>query len=101
MCLRAVFWKDAWKNGPIERMSEMKHVLGPTKSHFKACGRVGSESIMMHETGHAVFAVVNTYCGNTHYEQNDQFTNVWNSETACVNDLKSKGGDSSKCRQIL
>lgn len=107
------FWTDAYfadvgailyppyYAGGWTTLSGCADMLGPTKSHFKACGRFGSESIMMHETGHAVFAVVDTYCGNTHYEQNDPFTNVWSTETACVNDLKSKGGDSSKCRQIL
>lgn len=75
--------------------------LGPTKSHFKAPGWVGWGKVMLHESGHAVFSLVDTYCGDTYYEQNDPFTNVWSSETACKNDIKSKGGDQSQCRQIL
>jgi hypothetical protein len=75
--------------------------LGPDKSHFKAPGWVGYGKVILHESGHAVFSLVDTYCGDTHYEQNDPFTNVWSSETACKNELKSKGGDQTKCRQIL
>lgn len=111
--LPATFWTDAYfadvggilyppyYAGGWTTLAGCADMLGPSKSHFKACGRFGSESIMMHETGHAVFAVVDTYCGDTHYEQNDPFTNVWSSETACINEIKSKGGDTSKCRQIV
>jgi len=75
--------------------------LGPTKSHFKAPGWVGWGKVVLHESGHAVFSLVDTYCGDTYYGQNDPFTNVWSSETACKNEMQSKGGDPATCRQIL
>jgi hypothetical protein len=75
--------------------------LGPAKSHYKACGLVGQEVIPVHEAGHAVFSVIDTYCGDTHYEQNNPLTNVWDSEAACISEIQSTGGDTSRCRQIL
>jgi hypothetical protein len=75
--------------------------LGPEKSHFKAPGWVNWGKVILHESGHAVFGIADTYCGNTYYTQNDPFANVWSSEAACINDLKSKGGDTSRCRQIV
>jgi len=107
------FWTDAYfadvgailypENfaGGSTTLSGCADMLGPAKSHYKACGLIGHESIPVHEAGHAVFAVVDTYCGDTSYSQNDPFANVWSSQTACTNDLKSKGGDTSRCRQIL
>jgi hypothetical protein len=106
------FWTDAYfadvgailyppKGYGKEYAGGCADMLGPSKSHFKAPGYVSWGKVILHESGHAVFALVDTYCGDTHYEQNDPFTNVWSSETACKNDLKSKGGDQTKCRQIL
>jgi hypothetical protein len=111
--LPSTFWTDAYfadvgailypENfaGGYTTLSGCADMLGPTKSHYKACGLAGYESIPVHEAGHGVFGVVDTYCGDTSYSQNDPFANVWSSQTACINDLKSKGGDTSKCRQIL
>jgi hypothetical protein len=111
--LPSTFWTDAYfadvgailypENfaGGYTTLNGCADMLGPTKSHYKACGLAGYETVPVHEAGHAVFAVVDTYCGNTHYEQNEPSTNVWSSETACINDIKSKSGDTSKCRQIL
>jgi len=111
--LPSTFWTDAYfadvgailypENfaGGYTTLSGCADMLGPTKSHYKACGLAGYESVPVHEAGHAVFGVVDTYCGDTSYSQNDPFANVWSSQTACINDLKSKGGDTSKCRQIL
>jgi hypothetical protein len=111
--LPSTFWTDAYfadvgailypENfaGGYTTLAGCADMLGPTKSHYKACGLAGYESVPVHEAGHAVFSVVDTYCGDTSYSQNDPFANVWSSQTACINDLKSKGGDTSKCRQIL
>jgi hypothetical protein len=111
--LPSTFWTDAYFadvgailypenfKGGWTTLAGCADMLGPTKSHYKACGLAGYETIPVHEAGHAVFGTVDTYCGDTSYSQNDPFANVWSSQTACINDLKSKGGDTSKCRQII
>jgi hypothetical protein len=112
--LPSTFWTDAYfadvgaimypanfAGGKGTTLAGCADMLGPSKSHYKACGLAGYETIPVHEAGHAVFGIVDTYCGDTSYSQNDPFANVWSSQTACINDLKSKGGDTSKCRQIL
>jgi hypothetical protein len=112
--LPSTFWTDAYfadvgaimypanfAGGKGTTLAGCADILGPSKSHYKACGLAGQETIPVHEAGHAVFGIVDTYCGDTYYGQNDPFANVWSSQTACINDLKSKGGDTSKCRQIL
>jgi hypothetical protein len=56
--------------------------------------------LLQHETGHAVYELVDTYCGNTYYYQNDPHANVWTSEENCQADARSGGRDPSQCRQI-
>ncbi|MFA4861117.1 hypothetical protein [Methanoregula sp.] len=53
-----------------------------------------------HETGHAVYGLVDTYCGDTYYIQNDPHPNVWSSQEACIADARSRYRDPEQCRQI-
>lgn len=56
--------------------------------------------LFLHESGHAIFGLVDTYCGGTEYWQNDPDPNVWSSQESCVNNAISNSWDSSACRQI-
>jgi hypothetical protein len=56
--------------------------------------------LLKHETGHAVYGLVDTYCGDTYYYQNSPYPNVWASEAACMDDARSRGRDPANCRQI-
>lgn len=56
--------------------------------------------LLKHETGHAVFGLVDTYCGDTYYYQNNPYPNVWTSEESCIADARSDGRDPANCRQI-
>ena len=56
--------------------------------------------LLKHETGHAVYGLVDTYCGDTYYYQNSPYPNVWASEEACIDDARSRGRDPAGCRQI-
>jgi hypothetical protein len=96
----AILYPPYWENGK-SYAGGCADKLGPWKSHFKAAGYTAHGAVVIHESGHAVFGIVDTYCGDTHYEQNDPFANVWSSETACRDDVKSKGGNPDSCRQIL
>jgi hypothetical protein len=57
--------------------------------------------LFLHECGHAIFGLVDTYCDNTVYWQNEPDPNVWSSQENCVKDATSNSWDPSACRQIL
>jgi hypothetical protein len=56
--------------------------------------------LFRHETGHAVFGLVDTYCGDTYYYQNEPHPNVWASQDSCRTDAQSNNRDPGECRQI-
>jgi hypothetical protein len=53
-----------------------------------------------HEIGHALFGLVDTYCGNTYYYQNRPYPNVWTSFDTCRADAKVNNFDPGNCKQI-
>lgn len=72
--------------------------LGPP-SHLKTPGRHVGQTL--HESGHAIYGLVDEYCGDTYYTQMSPVTNVWSSLTNCQSYATSVGWNSSKCRQIV
>ena len=73
--------------------------IGPgTGSWFKAPADNGQ--IFLHESGHAIFGLMDTYCGNTYYAENMPFPNVWLSSKNCTYDTRKNGGEGSGCRPI-
>jgi len=58
------------------------------------------ELLFIHETGHAVFGLADTYCGNTYYYQNSPYPNVWTSPDTCRTDAQADNRDPAACRQI-
>jgi len=79
--------------------------LGPTSKFIATIGMPGlviipTENIAIHETGHALFGLVDEYCGHTHYEQNNPEPNVWSSPDNCQNDANAEGWTTGNCRQI-
>jgi hypothetical protein len=56
--------------------------------------------LFAHETGHAVFGLVDTYCGDTYYYENNPHPNVWSSAGSCIADAHANNRDSVSCRQI-
>ncbi|MFA6332151.1 MAG: PEGA domain-containing protein [Methanoregula sp.] len=56
--------------------------------------------LFLHESGHAIFGLIDTYCGSTEYWQNDPDPNVWSSEAGCVKDATAHSWDPSACRKI-
>lgn len=74
--------------------------LGPVKSTFKAPGYVSHGAVVVHESGHAVFGLGDTYCGNTYYGYIDPKANVWPLKGWCETDAKNQGLSISNCRQI-
>jgi hypothetical protein len=72
--------------------------FGPGRSLMKA--PADKTVLFKHESGHAVFDLVDTYCGNTYYYQNDPYPNVWSSLEACRSDARAGNRDPGLCRQI-
>ncbi|MHB8163096.1 MAG: PEGA domain-containing protein [Methanoregula sp.] len=72
--------------------------FGPGRSVMKA----PADQVMLfkHESGHAVFELIDTYCGSTYYYQNDPHANVWASEESCRTEAQSNNRDPDQCRQI-
>ena len=58
------------------------------------------DMLIYHELGHALFGLVDTYCGDTDYFENDPFPNVWSSSETCRNSAIADNRDPSKCRII-
>lgn len=57
-------------------------------------------ALFFHETGHALFGLVDTYCGDTWYYENDPYPNLWSSPAACQSDASADGRDPALCRPI-
>jgi len=72
--------------------------FGPGRNLMKA--PADQLTLIQHESGHAVFQLVDTYCGNTYYYQNDPHANVWSSLESCQADARTNQRDASQCRQI-
>jgi len=56
--------------------------------------------LFLHECGHAIFGLIDTYCGNTIYWLNEPDPNIWGSRENCVTYATRNGWDASACRQI-
>jgi hypothetical protein len=73
--------------------------MGPgINSWFKIPADSGS--VFIHEAGHSLFGLIDTYCGETYYTENDPKPNVWNSQSACTLAATSNNWDPLQCRQI-
>jgi hypothetical protein len=56
--------------------------------------------LFMHECGHAIFGLIDTYCGSTRYWENEPNPNVWSSQEGCVKAAMKNSWDASSCQQI-
>jgi len=57
-------------------------------------------SLGMHEIGHGLYGLMDTYCGNTYYRENDPHPNIWSSEVKCRADAIAQSRDPDHCRRI-
>ncbi|MDP3396892.1 MAG: hypothetical protein Q8S57_09560 [Methanoregula sp.] len=73
--------------------------IGPgTGSWFKAPANNGQ--VFLHESGHAIFGLMDTYCGDTYYAENMPFPNIWQSVKNCTYDTQKHSGEGAGCRPI-
>ena len=55
---------------------------------------------IVHESFHSVFGLVDEYCGNTLYTQNDPDSNIWSSQSDCQSSANAEGWTLGSCRRI-
>jgi len=71
-------------------------------SKFKAPGR--SKGVIIHESGHAVWGLIDEYCGDTSYHSSEldamPFNNIWNSQSDCLIEASAEGWSGGECREI-
>ncbi len=73
-------------------------IAGPP-THMSAQGNF--PHLIIHETGHGIYSLVDEYCGNTAYTQQADEPNVWSTLNNCNNDVASEPGwNQGNCRQI-
>jgi hypothetical protein len=92
-------YKGLYTGSPCEPIGCANGLGAGSGSWMKA--PADSSMIFLHESGHVVFGLIDTYCGETYYEENSPFPNVWDSADACIKNAEDQHWDSSNCRQIL
>lgn len=56
--------------------------------------------LMLHEMGHALFGLMDTYCGDTYYIENRPNPNIWSSLGSCTATADSNSWNSGDCTRI-
>jgi hypothetical protein len=71
--------------------------LGPPSRWIAQAGNLDE---IVHESFHSIFGLVDEYCGNTLYTQNDPDSNIWSSLTNCQSSAAVEQWTLGTCRQI-
>jgi parallel beta-helix repeat protein len=74
--------------------------IGPPGTHLHFISLGDREGQVLHESGHAIFGLIDQYCGCTHYEQNTPTTNIWSSLSGCQSDATAQGWTGGSCTEI-
>jgi parallel beta-helix repeat protein len=74
--------------------------LGPPGGNLRLIAVAEREGQVMHESGHAIFGLVDQYCGDTYYTQTSNTSNVWSSFSNCQADATAQGWTDGSCTQI-
>jgi hypothetical protein len=91
---------EGFYSGPPCEPNGCANGLGPgSGSWLKA--PADSPAIFLHESGHVVFGLIDTYCGDTYYVENSPYPNVWSSESSCKKYAEQERWDVLSCRQIV
>jgi hypothetical protein len=60
----------------------------------------GDSYLGMHEIGHGLYGLMDTYCGKSYYTENMQNPNIWSSEVRCRAAARANNWEPDNCRQI-
>lgn len=86
------------KGSPCEPIGCTNGIGPGTYTWFKAPANNGQ--VFLHESGHAIFGLMDTYCGDTYYAENLPVPNIWQSGKNCSYDTAKNGDAGSECRSI-
>lgn len=92
-------YRGLYSGSPCEPIGCANGLGAGSSSWMKA--PADSPMILLHESGHVVFGLIDTYCGDTYYIENSPFPNVWDTLEACIKDAEKEHWSASECRQIL
>ncbi len=98
--------KNFWKDAPFADSAGVvaDKVFGGCAAGLgpptRWAARITDLETVVHESLHAIFGLVDEYCGETRYKQNDPYPNVWNSLKNCQRDAAREKWKLGKCRQI-
>jgi hypothetical protein len=54
----------------------------------------------MHEIGHGLYGLMDTYCGKSYYSENEPNPNIWSSEARCRAAARANNWTPDNCRRI-
>lgn len=60
----------------------------------------GDSYLGMHEIGHGLYGLMDTYCGKNYYTENEPNPNIWSSEARCRAAARANNWDPDNCRRI-
>ncbi|MFY9800188.1 MAG: carboxypeptidase-like regulatory domain-containing protein, partial [Methanoregula sp.] len=92
-------YRGLYSGSPCEPIGCANGLGAGSSSWMKA--PADSPMILLHESGHVVFGLIDTYCGDTYYIENSPFPNVWDTLEECIKDAEKEHWSASECRQIL
>jgi hypothetical protein len=58
------------------------------------------DTLAYHEMGHGLYGLVDTYCGDAYYFENDPYPNVWSTQDGCISGATADNRDPLDCRKI-
>lgn len=61
---------------------------------------VGDSYLGIHEIGHGLYGLMDTYCGKSYYIENSLNPNIWSSEARCRAAALANNWNPDNCRQI-
>lgn len=74
--------------------------LRDCKSGDRFSSEIDYDKTLVHESGHALFGLIDEYCCDTHYEQQACQPNLYSSLANCQNDADAVGLPSSNCTKL-
>jgi hypothetical protein len=60
----------------------------------------GDAYLGIHEIGHGLYGLMDTYCGKSYYIENSENPNIWSSEERCRAAARANNWEPDNCRQV-
>jgi hypothetical protein len=89
---------DGRYGGTISQPAGCTNPLGLGRVYLKI--GAGDSYLGMHEIGHGLYGLMDTYCGKSYYTENEPNSNIWSSEARCRAAALANNWTPDNCRQI-